>query len=152
MKQLQGTIDSQIVFHESKYDLNRGLKLGKLLTTGSRIASVKLSGGDIFKIWESAFLLKLKLTACSGACRRSTYTLKECVTAQNAAYFLKVGGKTARNLETHIIDNSRACIELSAAWFLVSRLRLQPTRRDKGVSVGRFRCTYLLLVPKLQAT
>ena len=35
----------------------REMKLEKLLTTGSRIASVKLSGGDIFKIMESAFLL-----------------------------------------------------------------------------------------------
>ena len=31
--------------------------LEKLLTTGSRIASVKLSGGDIFEISKSAFLL-----------------------------------------------------------------------------------------------
>ncbi len=30
------------------------LELEKLLTTGSRIASVKLSGGDIFGISESA--------------------------------------------------------------------------------------------------
>ena len=42
---------------------NRVLEQEGLRTTGSRIASVKLSGGDIFKTSELAFLLILKVKA-----------------------------------------------------------------------------------------
>ena len=41
--------------HISKSDRDRGFQLERLLTTGSRMASVKLSGGDIFNMFKSAF-------------------------------------------------------------------------------------------------
>ena len=38
----------------SRSDRGKELEMGRSLTTGSRIASVKLSGGDIFDILQSA--------------------------------------------------------------------------------------------------
>ena len=41
--------------HISRFDRDREFQLERLLTTGSSMASVKLSGGDIFNMFESAF-------------------------------------------------------------------------------------------------
>lgn len=41
----------------------KNLGLERMLTTGSRIASVKLSGGDIFNVLKSAFI---RLNRCLG--------------------------------------------------------------------------------------
>lgn len=69
-------------------------------------------------------------------------------------YDFEEGGRAIETVRkwTHIIGNSRDGVELSAAYISVSRLRTQPNRRDQGINVGSPKSTYLLLVPKLQAT
>ena len=60
----------------------RDLELEKLLTTGSRIASVKLSGGDICRFSKSALHSRLRLGRENY--QRSKNTLKTCIRTQNA--------------------------------------------------------------------
>ena len=82
----------------------KNLELERMLTTGSRIASVKLSGGDIFIVLESAFIT---LDRCLGVKHvKEVFYVQTTLTAQD-----EIGHMEKK---AYIVGNSRASVELSA--------------------------------------